>query len=127
MKKVVLDTNVMISAFWSPAGNASKIIDMVLRDELALYYDARILKEYKDVLNRGKFAFKRARIGDIINKVRDDGISVAAGSCNLPFDDEDDRMFYEVAKESGAILITGNIRHYPEAAFIMTMDEFLNG
>jgi hypothetical protein len=34
-------------------------------------------------------------------------------------------MFYEAAKECGAILITGNIRHYPAEPFIKTAAEFL--
>jgi len=39
--------------------------------------------------------------------------------------DETDRVFYDTAKASGAILITGNIRHYPAMPFIMTPADFL--
>jgi hypothetical protein len=34
-------------------------------------------------------------------------------------------MFYEVARECNATLITGNKRHYPDAPFIKTAAEFL--
>jgi len=39
--------------------------------------------------------------------------------------DETDRTFYDTAKASDSILITGNIKHYPTEPFIMTPTEFL--
>jgi predicted nucleic acid-binding protein len=38
--------------------------------------------------------------------------------------DEDDRIFYDTAKEGDAILITGNFRHYPNEPFIMKPSAF---
>ena len=125
MKKVVLDTNIIVSALWSEAGKPARIFEMFLKGEITICYDCRILIEYKEVLNRPGLAFKRTKIGNIINRIRNDGIAIVAQSCDLPFVDEDDRMFYEVAKECGAVLITGNIRHYPTSPFIMTVTDFL--
>jgi len=39
--------------------------------------------------------------------------------------DETDRIFYDTAKNTASILITGNIRHYPNEKFILTPTEFL--
>jgi predicted nucleic acid-binding protein len=39
--------------------------------------------------------------------------------------DEEDRKFYNVAKSSGAFLITGNIKHFPPESFIVTPADFL--
>jgi putative PIN family toxin of toxin-antitoxin system len=125
MKRVVLDTNILISALWSKDGNAAKILDMFVRGEVVLGYDARIFIEYKEVLNRPKFAFRRAKIGALMNKIRDDGVAVVAKPCELEFVDATDKMFYEVAKEGGAVLITGNLRHYPCGSFIQSAAEFL--
>jgi predicted nucleic acid-binding protein len=98
---------------------------MFISGEIALCYDSRIMAEYKGVLNRPKFAFNRANTGSVINRIRNDGVAVIAGPCKISFQDEDDKMFYEVARECGATLITGNIHHYPEESFIKTAAEFL--
>jgi predicted nucleic acid-binding protein len=39
--------------------------------------------------------------------------------------DEKDRIFYDTAKQRNAILITGNIKHFPEEDFIMSPKDFL--
>jgi predicted nucleic acid-binding protein len=39
--------------------------------------------------------------------------------------DEDDRVFYDTAKQAGAYLITGNTKHYPSEPFILTPSAFL--
>ncbi|MDR0219961.1 MAG: putative toxin-antitoxin system toxin component, PIN family, partial [Lachnospiraceae bacterium] len=53
MIKVVIDTNVIISAALSPLGNPSKIVELVSRNEsLQLYYSAGIIGEYMAVLSR---------------------------------------------------------------------------
>jgi hypothetical protein len=77
-------------------------------------------------LNRPKFTFSRARIGGLINKIRDDGVSVLASPCDILFTDNDDKMFYEVALECGAFLVTGNLRHFPNAPFILSAAQFLS-
>jgi putative PIN family toxin of toxin-antitoxin system len=125
MKRVVLDTNILVSALWSESGNAAKIFEMVIKGEIKLCYDSRIMAEYKAVLNRPRFAFERAKIGAVINRVRNDGMAAVAKPCETVFADEDDKMFYEVAKECHATLITGNLRHYPRESFIKTAAEFL--
>jgi len=45
---------------------------------------------------------------------------------DILFNHEPDRIFYDTAKASGSILITGNIRHYPTEPFIMTPSDLLN-
>ena len=44
---------------------------------------------------------------------------------DIPFTDEADRKFYEVSKQCGAILITGNSRHFPEEALVQSVPVFL--
>jgi hypothetical protein len=61
----------------------------------------------------------------MLNRVRNDGLAVVAKPSAVSFEDEDDKMFYEVAKECGATLITGNLRHYPDEPFIMTAAKFV--
>jgi len=39
--------------------------------------------------------------------------------------DEDERAFYDTAKNNDAYLVTGNTRHYPNESFILTPTEFI--
>jgi len=56
MQKIVIDTNLVISAFISPNGLPAKIIDyIVLSEEVLICYNADILAEYEEVLSREKF------------------------------------------------------------------------
>jgi len=40
--------------------------------------------------------------------------------------DESDRKFYDLHKAAGAILITGNIKHFPKEDSIMKPADFLS-
>lgn len=56
MQKLVIDTNVIVSALISRQGIPAKIIDeLVLEDKVTVCLSVDILQEYIDVLNRNKF------------------------------------------------------------------------
>ena len=48
---IVLDINIIISAAISQYGNPAKIIDMLDNDNIQLYYNDNILREYIKVLS----------------------------------------------------------------------------
>lgn len=51
--KIVLDTNVLVSAFVSKLGYSAKIIDLISTfEEIRLISSEPILTEFKDVLSR---------------------------------------------------------------------------
>ena len=125
MIKVVLDTNILVSAFWTKTGNAAKILQMFAEEKIRLYYDARIMAEYTTVLKRSKFAFNRVKINELLKSIRDEGMGIAVTPSKITFIDESDRKFYDVAKACGGFLITGNLKHYPNEPLIMTAAEFL--
>lgn len=125
MIKVVIDTNIIISAALSPHGNPAKIIDMVFEDNLQLYYSLEILAEYKDVLSRPRLNIADKTQTNIISAIKEAGILVEPTASTIPMPDESDRVFYDTTQVSGAILITGNIKHYPTEEFIMTPSDFL--
>lgn len=125
MQKIVLDTNILVSAILSKKGRPAKVLDMVLDKEIQVYFSQLIINEYIDVLFRPKFKFDREYIWMIIDAIRDMGIFVDPTPTVNKMLDEDDRIFYDTAKESGAILITGNMKHYPKESFILTAAEFL--
>ena len=50
MQKIVIDTNVIVSAALTPGGNASKIIKSVYEGKAQAFYNNEILDEYSRVL-----------------------------------------------------------------------------
>ena len=125
MQTLVIDTNVIISAAISDKGNPAKVIKMVSDGKLQLCYNARILSEYADVLSRQKFRFSLEKQMALIKKIVEIGIIVDPAPSDMLLPDESDRIFYDTAKTSGAVLITGNIKHYPTESFIMTPADYL--
>ncbi len=123
---VVLDTNVLISGLINPKGTPAKIINLLLNERIILFYDNRILQEYNEVLHREKFGFTSDLIDPLIDFIRSEGQFVAADPITTHFNDEDDKMFLEVA-ESAAVdfLITGNTKHFPDSNRIVTPKEFI--
>jgi putative PIN family toxin of toxin-antitoxin system len=122
---VVLDTNIIVSAALSPAGNPAKIIALVPEKEIQIYYGTGILSEYKDVLSRPRLKIPVEIQKRIIKAILKAGIYFEPITSVIPLPDETDRIFYDTAKGVEAILITGNIKHYPTEDFIMTPSQFL--
>ena len=125
MQTLVIDTNVIISAAISDKGNPAKLIKMVSDGKLQLCYNARILSEYADVLSRKKFSFSLEKQMALIKKIVEIGVIVDPAPSDILLSDESDRIFYDTAKTCGAVLITGNIKHYPTESFIMTPADYL--
>ncbi|MCL1819283.1 MAG: putative toxin-antitoxin system toxin component, PIN family [Oscillospiraceae bacterium] len=122
--RVVIDTNILVSALWSDDGNASAIIKMMPSNIIPVFNDF-ILEEYTEVLSRPKFAFSVHKRESLLAKMKDYGESITPEKSDIPMSDETDRIFYDTAMAIGAILITGNIKDYPNESFIMTPAEFL--
>lgn len=122
---IVLDTNVLVSALWSPDSKPARILGDVLARRYSVCFDFRVMEEYVAVLNRPKFRFEKWQINDLLDAIRYGGISVIPDPLpDIPFSDESDRKFLEVAKFCHAPLITGNVKHYPEDKTIVTVAEF---
>ena len=126
MQRVVLDTNVLVSALWTPAGNCSEITSLILKDKLVPCFDYRILNEYRVVLSRPRFNLSREKLNKLMEEIISRGLLVTVSFTTFTIPDEDDRKFYDVAKACEAFLITGNTRHYPVEPMVMTPAQFLN-
>lgn len=122
---VVIDTNILVSSFWSKDGAPAKIISMVLNGILTPCYDYRILNEYRNVLLRPKFGFSKNEVDLLLDWFRFYGKSVIPTPLDIKFNDEDDKKFYEVAKFCNAKLITGNLKHFPKDKDVMSVIDFL--
>ena len=126
--RVVLDTNVVVSAFLSPQGKPAAILRMALSHGLDMCVNTAILAEYEQVLCRPKFTGRISptliqRFFEIVYTL---GTKVDCAPSHISLPDEDDRKFYDTAKAAGAILVTGNKKHYPDEAFVKDPSEFLS-
>ena len=123
--KIVMDTNIIVSAFLNPKGTPGEILSRVLTKKLILCYDNKIFSEYTEVLTRSKFGFDLELINDFLEFVRSSGEYIVAEPQKIKFTDEGDKIFYDVYKSSEAgYLLTGNARHYPQEKNILIPNEF---
>ncbi|MCL2079545.1 MAG: putative toxin-antitoxin system toxin component, PIN family [Oscillospiraceae bacterium] len=125
MQKVVIDTNILVSALWSQQGNPYKIARMVFTNEIVPYFDSEIIEEYHEVLFRPKLNFPKNKVLSLLNEIVKSGVFSEAVVGDTVFTDESDRKFFDMAKANGAVLITGNTKHYPNESFVLTPHEFL--
>ena len=106
MLKIVLDTNVVISAALSPTGNCAEIIDTIGDNEqIQLFYNEKILFEYKEVLSRKHLDIAGKIQNSIVESMKKVGLELAPASSDVLLPDESDRIFYDTALATGAILI----------------------
>jgi putative PIN family toxin of toxin-antitoxin system len=71
MTRVVLDTNLVVSAILSPEGKPAGILKMVLDGKLDLILSAAILKEISSVLNCQKIIKLLAKRGITAEKIKE--------------------------------------------------------
>jgi putative PIN family toxin of toxin-antitoxin system len=128
--RVVLDTNVLVSGLLSAKGPPAQLVESVLAGTLELAWDAAIRHEYGEVLARPEFKFPAHCVEELLSAFDRFGFVVAgAPPCPTPLPDADDECFLAVARASGSILVTGNLRHYPVRArhgvVVLTPREFV--
>lgn len=114
--RVVLDTNVLVSGILTPGGVCHRILELVRDGVLVPCVDGRILEEYEAVFRYPKLSPVLEPAREILGFLR--GTAIRAGAvpllCELP--DESDLPFLEVASAASAVLVTGNVRHFPAGA-----------
>lgn len=124
-RHIVLDTNILVSALLTPLGNPNTILQAILDGKVTIVYSAAIMAEYRSVLNRPRFAFDARDVADLLAFVEAFGDLADPDPSDAFMPDEADRPFYDVARESGAVLATGNEKHYPRFDGLMTPAGFI--
>jgi len=111
--RVVIDTNVMVSGVLNPYGPPGRIVNALLSEAITALHDDRILSEYREVLLRPMFSFRRTDVEVLLDFVESAGEHVSARPLSLVLPDPSDLPFLEVAASGHADgLITGNIKHF---------------
>ena len=125
----VIDTNVLVSALLpsQKVSNPTMVLREVFRGRITPVYNEEILDEYKEVLSREKFHIHQARIDTVVNHIKNTGLELErTKSWEGVFPDPKDIVFYEVTlSKDDAYLVTGNIKHFPKKAFVVTPAEMV--
>jgi putative PIN family toxin of toxin-antitoxin system len=112
--RVVLDTNVLISACLKPEGLEAKMVARALEGGIVACVTEEVWAEYREVLLRDKFRGFRERAETMLTALEARVVRVSAGDTVSAANDEEDNRFLECAAAAGAAyLVTGNLRHYP--------------
>lgn len=114
--RVVLDTNVLVSALLTPSGTCARVVDLATEGAVVLHVDDRILAEYESVLHRRNLKIDASDADLLLDLLRHVGVPVPALPLASRLPDMDDMPFLEVAAASDALLVTGNTRHFPARA-----------
>ena len=128
--KVVIDTNVVVSANLSDEGLPAAILDLAANKTILMFVSPAILAEYEAVLRRPHLSLSPAAVASSLAVVRNISRLVKPTRRLAAAADETDNRFVECAISAGAdYIITGNARHFPErfeSIRIVTPREFLD-
>jgi putative PIN family toxin of toxin-antitoxin system len=112
--RVVLDTNILVSACLKPGGLESRVSHLAVTGKITACVTAEILAEYRDVLSRPKLASVHLPAEELLAALERAAMLVETTARISSSVDDDDNRFLECAEAAAAeYLITGNLRHYP--------------
>jgi uncharacterized protein len=112
--RVVLDTNVIVSALLKPQGVEAAVLLLVLHGTVALAISEPVLTEYEEVLSRPKFKRPAEVVTGLVIRLRTIGHLVRPKHTLAVIPHESDNRFLECAEAAQVhFLITGNKRHFP--------------
>jgi putative PIN family toxin of toxin-antitoxin system len=118
MIRVVLDTNVVVSALISPFGNEALVIAAAQDGRIAPCISRETLAEYAEVLARPKFGFAENEIEGLIGLLQSRGIPLEPKPVTGASPDPSDDIFVACALAAEAeFLVTGNKRHFPDESY----------
>ena len=127
--RIVLDTNVVVSAALKPAGLQRTVLLLSITKPAKLYISNEILDEYRAVLARAELGIRRPLRQQLIELIRRKSRLIVPSRLPQITIDPDDNMFIECADAARAdYLVTGNQRHFPKfwkSTKIITAREFL--
>ncbi len=123
--KIVLDTNVLVSAFLSPHGVPARILKYLKQEAFELLISEEILHEYAVALQYDRVKKMHKLTDEQIIRVLEDLKSTATFvkptiSLTVVASDPDDNKFFECALEGGAqFIVSGDmsvqaVKHYQE-------------
>jgi putative PIN family toxin of toxin-antitoxin system len=128
--RLVVDTNVIVSAAIKPAGLQRTVLLVALAKPARLYISPLVLEEYRDVLARRELRIRKDLQQQLLQMIRNRSHTVVPTRRLEVTRDPDDNIFLECADASRAdYLVTGNLKHFPrfwKQTKIVTPREFID-
>ena len=113
--RLVIDTNIVVSAAIKPDGLQRTVLLLALTKPASLYVSDAILAEYRAVLARPRLGIRRGLRQQFIELIGNRARIVKPARIPLVTRDPDDNRFVECADAARAdYLVTGNARHFPK-------------
>jgi putative PIN family toxin of toxin-antitoxin system len=113
--RLVLDTNVVVSAVLKPKGLERTVVLLALTKPARWYVSEPIAKEYADVLARLELKIRKGLRLQFLQLIRNHAHVVVPARLPQLTLDAADNIFLECADAARAdYLITGNQRHFPK-------------
>ena len=115
--KVVLDTNVVISALLHPARSCGQILNQILDGHIVWLITLPVLSEYKEVCLRPELSISDVHREWLLEAWANlPLLSTPPYNCSsVKCSDIEDQKFLDAAiYYQASLLITGNIKHYPK-------------
>jgi putative PIN family toxin of toxin-antitoxin system len=114
MIRVVLDTNVLVSAMLARHGNEALVLRLARMGIFRACVSKSILDEYDLVLRRPAFRLQPSILDELFAFLRAETMLVIPEAAVNVSHHEDDNRFLECAETARAdFLVTGNKRHFP--------------
>jgi putative PIN family toxin of toxin-antitoxin system len=127
--RLVIDTNVVISAALKPEGLQRTTLLLAITKPARLYVSRPILEEYAEVLSRPEFKIRKGLRQQLLQLIKNRSNLVVPSQRLEVSSDPDDNRFLECADAARAdYLVTGNLRHFPrfwKKTKIITPREFI--
>ncbi len=128
--RLVIDTNILVSAALRPDGLQRTVLVLALTKPARLYVTKAILIEYGEVLARPEPKIRRGLRLQLLQLIKDRTQLVNPARALQIAKDPDDNKFLECADAARAdYLITGNQRHFPmfwKKTKVITSREFIS-
>jgi uncharacterized protein len=114
LNRVVIDTNVVVSALLHPNGHPAQTLKLSFSNSVQLCVSASIFAEYEEVIRRPRFQLSRQTIAETLAAIKEASLWVHKTDEVRACSDPDDNIFLECAQTAGAAwLVTGNLKHFP--------------
>jgi uncharacterized protein len=127
--RLVIDTNVLISAAIKPAGLPRTMLLLAITKPARLYVSRPTLEEYGEVLARPELKIRKGLRQQLLQLIKNHSYSIAPTRRLEVTEDPDDNIFLECADAAKAdYLVTGNQRHFPrfwKKTKVITPREFI--
>jgi putative PIN family toxin of toxin-antitoxin system len=127
--RVVIDTNILVSAAIADHGAPAAVLDLVAAHAATLCVSPPILAEYEGVMLRPKLRLDPLRVRWLLDLARQEGVLITPAHVLKESPDEADNRFLECAEMTAAdFLVTGNIKHFPrwfKTTRIVTPQQFV--